>query len=287
MRKVLVTGATGFLGYHIINSLLNRDIDVIATANDSIETAKSYQWYPLVKYIPFDILSDQNITAEDFDNPDGIIHLAWYGLPNYNETYHITKNEAYSKKFLNQLIESGLRSIAVSGTCFEYGNKEGCLNESMLVEPVNQYAIAKDNIRKCLENNSIINLTWGRFFYIYGRYQSNKSLTGQLQTAIAKGERVFNMSPGDQLRDFIEVDKAAEIFIDIFLNGKNNGVVNICSGKPVKVLDFVKAYLLKQNYDMELNAGYYPYSQFEPMHFWGSVDKMNQLIDNTSSNKNN
>ncbi len=278
MIKVLVTGATGFLGYHIISKLLDYDVDIIATSNEPIHIASKNNWFDKVKYVSCDLNSIKNTVYSDFGLPDLLIHLAWQGLPNYNEDYHIEINQRISLDFISSMVNSGLRNVAVSGTCFEYGMTDGCLSEKMKTRPSNKYGLAKDNLRKELEKIKGINLTWARFFYIYGQQQSGNSLLGQLQNSIKQGDKVFNMSPGDQLRDFIEVEKAADMFVRLAFNGLNNGVVNICSGNPISVLTFVKDQLKKMNSNMKLNTGYYPYSEFEPKNFWGDTEKLRSLL---------
>ena len=91
--KILVTGASGFIGNHLIKELLkNTNHEIIATSRD-IEKAKKYEWFSRVKYISYDLNSQEELNLfEYFDKPDKIIHLAWDGLPNYNDLIHIEKN---------------------------------------------------------------------------------------------------------------------------------------------------------------------------------------------------
>jgi nucleoside-diphosphate-sugar epimerase len=281
MNKILVTGATGFLGNHVIHSLLKYDIDVVATSVDSDENVKRFNWYNLVEYHSIDLNDNNQDYYKIFGEPDILIHLAWEGLPNYNEPYHLERNVPNSLKLVKRLVKSGLGNVLVAGTCFEYGMTEGCLKEDMIVKPDNNYALAKNILRRQLEdlqNEVSFKLTWPRIFYIYGPGQSSSSLLGQLNKAIESGFDVFNMSPGDQKRDFIPVEEAAGIIAKLSINEKDNGIVNCCSGKPVSVHEFVKSYLKSENYELRLNTGYYDYSKFEPMNFWGDRSKLDSII---------
>ena len=89
--KILVTGATGFIGTHLISELIKDDtIEVIATSRDKKKAQRS-QWYKKVHYIPFEIdykNLDKNL-YEFFHKPDLLIHLAWDGLSNYNDLSHV------------------------------------------------------------------------------------------------------------------------------------------------------------------------------------------------------
>src|ERR1700739_2638745 len=152
MKKVLITGATGFIGKYVINELLKHNVEIIATSSNE-EKAKQQLWFDDVKYISFD-LAHLDSTANYFlyfNEPDIVIHLAWEGLPNYKSEFHINENLPRHKALLENLIRNGVKDITVTGTCLEYGMQEGCLTEDMPALPSNAYAIAKDELRKSLE----------------------------------------------------------------------------------------------------------------------------------------
>src|SRR5687767_2035404 len=198
--KVLVTGATGFIGNHVINKLLEKDCEIIATSLTE-EKAKQLSWFNQVKYVPFDLEKfDNSINYfAQFSQPDLLIHLAWEGLPNYTSSFHLDVNYPRHLAFLTNLIKNGLKDLTVTGTCFEYGMQEGCLSEDMPVFPANSYAIAKDKLRIALEelkDQFDFVLKWVRLFYMYGQGQNPNSLVSQLEKALDAKEKVFNMSGG-------------------------------------------------------------------------------------------
>lgn len=271
--KVLVTGGTGFIGNYVIEHLLNSDIKVLATST-SIEKAKTKHWFKDVTYVPYEINSKINENLfEYFDTPDKIIHLAWKGLPNYSEPFHLNENLPNDFKFLQNLIDHGAKDISIAGTCFEYGMQNGCLDESMYAFPNNYYALAKDTLRKSLElyqNKKSFDMKWIRLFYMYGDSQYPNSLIAQLERAIELNENSFNMSGGEQLRDYLHVSIVAENIVKIALQDTVKGIINNCSGVPISVKDFVVKYLTDRNKNIHLNLGFHPYSEFEPMEFWGN-----------------
>jgi nucleoside-diphosphate-sugar epimerase len=281
MKKVLVTGATGFIGNYVVIELLKRGFEVVATSF-SEEKAKMKAWYASVHYIPFDLRSFSASTDyyRFFQKPDLLIHLAWEGLPNYKSDFHITENLPAHKRFISNLVENGLTDITVTGTCFEYGMKEGVLSEDMPPDPVNAYAIAKDKLRTALlelNKKYSFSLKWVRLFYLYGEGQNSNSLLSQLRQAVDNGDPVFNMSPGDQLRDYLPVETAARYIADI-AQGKVKGIVNCCSGIPIQVKELVTAYLAGHHAHIELNLGYYPYPDTEPRNFWGDTKKLKTIL---------
>lgn len=281
MKRILVTGATGFIGNYVIPQLLQRNCDVIAT---SVQEAKARQcsWFPKVTYVPFNL--EQFDPAVDyyefFGRPDAMIHLAWEGLPNYKAAFHTEVNLPRHRALLQNLVAHGLPDLTVTGTCFEYGMQEGPLQEDMPVYPHNPYARAKDELRKYLQELQQQHpylLKWVRLFYMYGRGQSPNSLLSQLEAALAKNEPVFNMSGGEQVRDFLPVEKVAANIVSIALQSAVTGVINCCSGQPVTVKQFVEDYLKKHHATISLNLGYYPYPDYEPMRFWGDVTKLKKV----------
>ena len=279
--KILVTGATGFLGNHVINKLINQNCEIIATSIDSHELAAKLNWYNKVTYVQADLNNSNKDCFELFNNPDSLIHLSWEGLPNFGEMYHFERNLLSNYLFIKTMIELGLKNVLVSGTCFEYGIQEGCLVEDMVTIPSNPYGLAKDSLRKFLEElkkTTDFNFTWLRLFYLYGLGQSPNSLLSQLQMAIDKEDNEFNMSPGDQIRDFINVEEVADIISKLSLKKIDSGIVNCCSGNPISVTEFVEDYLNTAGYEMKLNLGYYPYSLFEPMAFWGDRSKLDSIL---------
>jgi nucleoside-diphosphate-sugar epimerase len=283
--KILVTGATGFIGNYVITELLKRNCTIIASSSN-IEKAKEKKWFSEVNFISLDFkdFNDSINYYEYFDKPDLMIHLAWEGLPNYKAAFHTEINLPRHQAFLSNLIKNGLPDLTVTGTCFEYGMQEGCLSEEMEAKPANSYAIAKDSLRKQLEQlqqQKAFQLKWVRLFYMYGEGQNPNSLLSQLDRALANGEKIFNMSGGEQVRDYLPVEKVAEYIVAIALQKTITGIINCCSGKGIKIKEFVQNYLKEKNKNISLNLGYYPYADYEPMRFWGDDERLRTILNKT------
>ena len=282
MRKILVTGATGFIGNYVVTELLKQNHHVIASSA-SAEKARSFSWFPSVQYIQFDLgsFNDKVDYYALFDRPDVMIHLAWEGLPNYKAAFHYDINLPRHFLFLQNMLRHGLTSLSITGTCFEYGMHEGMLSEDMPSDPANPYALAKDTLRKMLEElqqTIAFDFKWIRLFYMYGRGQNPNSLLSQLQKALDEKASSFNMSGGEQVRDYLPVEKVAEYIVQIALQTKLGGIINCCSGQPISVRQLAENYLQRQKAVMHLNLGYYPYTDYEPMAFWGDTRRLQAVV---------
>lgn len=276
--KIAVTGATGFIGRAVIKELLSRGVDTTATSRHKPVDLSSFG--PST-FISFDI---KDVTSETFDRlerPDVLIHLAWNGLPKYQSLHHFEEELPLQYKFLKTLIAAGLSTVLVAGTCFEYGMQSGALDESLTTQPCTAYGLAKDALRKELElmkNSYNFSLIWTRIFYIYGEGQSENSLFSQLKKAVTQREQIFNMSGGEQLRDYLPVEKVASYLVSLALKRKDHGIVNICSGVPISVRRLVEEWIKKNDWEIKLNLGYYPYPDYEPMAFWGAKEKLDLIL---------
>lgn len=280
--KVLITGATGFIGNYVIEELLKYKKHEIIANSKNQDKARSFKWFKDVKYIGCDLNQNKENYFTFFDEPDLLIHLSWEGLPNFKELFHFEKNLFTNYNFIKNMIGNGLKNLSVIGTCFEYGMIEGCLSEELQTNPVVPYAIAKDALRKFIQelNKKFdFDFKWIRLFYMYGKDQSPKSIIPQLDKALDNSERIFNMSGGEQLRDYLPVEKVAEYIVNISIQNNVNGIINCCSGQPISIRKLVEDHLKKRNMTIQLNLGYYPYPDYVPMAFWGDNTKLNSIMN--------
>lgn len=288
-KKILVTGATGFIGSYVVDSLLEAGMDVVATSAHE-EKARQKSWFSQVRYIPFDLAGYD--PAVDyyrfFGEPDAMIHLAWEGLPNYKADFHLEVNFPRHAAFLDNLVKHGLRDITVTGSCMEYGLQEGAIKEDQPALADHAYGRGKEALRRHLETlgqQYQIPVKWARLFYMYGKGQSPKSLLSQLEKALDTGETSFNMSGGEQVRDYLPVAQVAAYIAKVALQNEVTGVIHVCSGKPITVRQLVEDYLRITGRTIHLNLGFYPYTDYEPMAFWGDAAKLQAILKNDKSKK--
>ena len=277
--KIAVTGASGFIGRHVTTRLLEQGLDVVAVTRNATSLKKLNR---SVSVIEMDIACPPVKCFEKMGSPDVLIHLAWDGLPNYSSLHHYEVELSRQYDFIKLMIKGGLSSLVVTGTCFEYGMQPGQLSDSASTKPINPYGYAKDALRQQLEylkSKNPFNLTWARLFYMYGEDQPRGSLYPLLRDAVRRGDKSFNMSGGEQLRDYLPVEDVANQIVQLAEVQADIGPVNVCSGKPISVRSLVEHWLKENNWSIELVLGYYPYPDYEPMEFWGDTNKINFIFN--------
>lgn len=271
--KVAVTGATGYVGRHVVAELERRGIaPTIVTRSATAARGQT---------VVLDIKADGHDAFERLGRPDVVIHLAWDGLPNYKSSYHVDTELPAQLRFLEHLVRDGLQNLLVAGTCLEYGMQSSALSEDMPTDPVTQYGLAKDRLRQrlqALQAEHPFRLTWARLFYSYGEGQAANSLLPQLRQAVGRGEKSFRMSAGDQLRDYLRATRQAELLVALALNGRDNGVVNVCEGEPISVRQLVERLIAENGWSISLDLGHYPYPEYEPFAFWGDRRKLDRCL---------
>lgn len=276
---VLVTGATGFVGRHLISALLAKGFKVRAVSRN-IEAAHAMPWFDEVEFVAADIHAPDLDVENLADGMDAIAHLAWTGLPNYQALFHFERNLPLDYAFLKRVIEAGVSQVLVTGTCFEYGLQSGPLSETVVAQPCTPYGLAKHTLRlflEALQRERAFTLQWARLFYLYGEGQNPNSLLASLDRAIDAGDTQFNMSTGDQLRDYLEIRQAASRIASLIARRDIDGVINCCSGQPVSVRALVEQRVRQRQSSIILNLGHYGYSAHEPMAFWGVARPISQL----------
>jgi dTDP-6-deoxy-L-talose 4-dehydrogenase (NAD+) len=277
--KIALTGANGFVGRHVTAELVRHgNVEIVASSR---APAQVQPWPERVSYVPLDIAAPPADALDRLGRPDVLIHLAWAGLPNYRSLHHFEDELPIQYRFLRGLIEAGLPSLLVSGTCYEYGMTPGCLTEGMPATPANPYGFAKASLLEQLRYLKVSRpfaLTWARLFYMHGEGQAPTSLYPLLRAAVERGDKIFAMSSGEQLRDYLPIADVARLLVDLAMRKLDAGVVNVCSGEPISVRGLIETFLAQNNWSIALDRGKHPIPDYEPMAFWGSAQKLRRLL---------
>ncbi|GAA5510420.1 NAD(P)-dependent oxidoreductase [Novipirellula caenicola] len=243
--RVLVTGATGFIGRWILPALVARDCEVVAL------TCRSSEAYchgtkltsGRVRWIVGDLLDHSTIASTVADaNADTLVHTAWDTTPG---TYWTSSKNldwiSASLKLFQAFQESGGRRIVVAGTSAEYewgGNED--LVEGKSEQPNTLYGTAKDSLRRMVEQwASIHNLSWawGRVFCPFGENERPERLIPKL-IARLRTDEPMPFDSGSLIRDFISVQDLGDAFAALATSNVQ-GPINLASGQDTSIRDIV------------------------------------------------
>ena len=277
--KIAVTGANGFVGRHVLAELARREgVSVVASSRSAECTAALPAF---IRYVPLDMESLSGNIYDKLGRPDLLMHMAWSGLPNYRSLSHFENELPRQYHFLRTLVEEGLPALLVTGTCYEYGLASGQLSEDQTSAPANPYGFAKAALfeqLRFLQAQRSFSLTWARLFYMYGEDQAPTSLYPLLRAAVMRGDAAFPMSSGEQLRDYLPVQEVARLLTELALRCPDAGPVNVCSGTPISVRCLVEQFIVRHNWSIAFDRGKYAVPDYEPLAFWGSVEKLDRLL---------
>ena len=275
--KIAITGATGFIGRHVRSLLVKTDHVVVLVVRN---VKKVGDIAASEEIVVADLSQARTDWFELFGKPDAVLHLAWGGLSNYMDSYHVDVELPMQLKFLQSLIDSGLKKLVVAGTCYEYGLSSGAISESQMTNPNTPYGIAKDSLRKALfeiRSKKDFELTWARVFYPYGEGQSENSIYSQLTKAISSDEKEFAMGSGVQMLDFIQVTRVAKALRTFVTEKKGVGLINVGSGEPQSVIEFVKKLIYHFESNIVPRVGAVADRDYESLSFWSDNDLLDSL----------
>jgi nucleoside-diphosphate-sugar epimerase len=264
----VVTGATGFVGRHVVSNLVANGYQVLSLARD-VEKAKSIPELKGSSIFHFDI--SKNDPLPPLSSNSVLVHCAWGNVRDTQSIKHIEEHLLHNFFFIKNAAEQGIKKVVVTGTCFEYGLQTGPVTASTATAPNTPYALAKDTLHKALrqlQTKIDYRLIWARLFYMYGAGQDENSIVPLFDAALERGDKVFNMSFGEQILDFLPVEKVAEQIHTLL--SFDDGIYNVCSGKPISLRRFLEQRMKEKNKHIDLNLGYYEYRKQDSMAIWGA-----------------
>lgn len=279
--KILISGASGFLGKHVLKQLALTEHDVflvVRSRENAFAINREYSKFTIYEY------DYRKIDSEfpSIGNFDVFLNLAWSNLDDFQSSDHLIFELPAQKEFIMQIISRGVKSIVSVGTCLEYSKLQGELREDSPCGTEIPYAMAKNQLRDFLSIQSEhkkFNFTWVRLFYFYGPGQPERTLFGQMSSAVQQQQQMFDtLTNGLQKLDYMHVEDVAKSLVQILFTGKAHGELNICSGLPRTLRDIASQWIKDFQWDLQISWGNQESRKYESCAFWGSTEKLTEIL---------
>ena len=245
MRRVLVTGAGGFVGTHCLPLLLARGYEVhaVSSREPSHTSPRDVTWHSA------NLLDDRQVEKLLTNtSPSHLLHLAWYSTP--SRFWSATENLEWvraSIALMQRFVGAQGRRLVAAGSSAEYDWRYGYCSEAITpLASATLYGACKNAVRAILDGFSHatkLSAAWARLFFLYGPHEHPQRLVASVARSIMAGTPAA-CTHGRQIRDFLFVADVADALVTI-LDSSLTGPVNVASGKPLAVHDVVTSIASK------------------------------------------
>ena len=264
MKKVILTGGSGFIGRNAIAGLLSRDYEIHLF--DIVSPSNFPEGVVVHECDLFDSQQQKELLQKI--KATHLLHFAWYVVPGkfWTSTENVRWVQA-SLELLQNFEKHGGKRVVFTGTCAEYDWSDGfCSEFNTPLIPKTLYGVCKNSLQQiytafCCEKK--LSNAWGRIFFLFGPYENPQRLVpSAIQALLA--DRQFSCTHGCQVLDVMHVLDVATAFVAL-LDSQVQGPVNIASGQSVTVKEIVEKIAQKIGKKHLIKLGTLPLSEEEPM----------------------
>lgn len=243
MKRVLVTGASGFVGRYCLPMLLERGFEVHAVSSrPSVATGTNGSTEGLCWHVAdlFDAAAVNSVLQSV--QPSHLLHMAWITEPRrYSHAPENLDWLAASIQLVRAFHAFGGRRVVMTGSCAEYDWTHGWCSEGVTpLQPSTLYGQCKHALQSTLAAYSKqfgFSWGWGRLFFLYGPHGHPARIPGVVIESLLRGEPAL-CSHGGQIRDFVHIADAAKA-LALLVDSDVQGPVNVASGEPITIREIV------------------------------------------------
>jgi len=279
--KILLTGATGFLGSHIAENLISHNFELILTKREhsSFKNCQSFQ--NEVTWIDTDsaLWIDKIIELK----PEIIIHAAWNGVSSVNR--EDWENQLTNIDFMYQLLKiaerSNVKKFISLGSQAEYGQFEGKITEEYPLNPTSSYGaikLAVSELQKAICTENKINWYWLRVFSVFGEREHEKWLIPSVINKMLTECTEMDFTLGEQEYAYLYVTDFADSITNVVLQDAPSGIYNVSSDNPIHLKELLMLIRDKVNPVFKLKFGALPYRSNQSMRIEGDSSKFNKAF---------
>jgi len=275
MSRVFVTGGSGFLGRHILASLVQRGFEVHALTR----TVASHEASDVLRWHNADLRDRSSVKAllEQL-RPEGLMHLAWttaHGA--YWSSPDNLDWTAMSIQLMRDFLDVGGKRVVLAGSSAEYDWSSGSpLEEGCTpLRPDSLYGNCKNALRQIVEAwapAAGLTWAWGRIFNIFGPHENAERLVPKVIRTLIEGKEL-PFDDGSAMRDFLDVRDAADAFAALYASNVQ-GALNIASGVPVSVRHLVQIIAKTLGKENNVAFGAVPNHQNQPLSVVAAVKRL-------------
>ena len=252
MKKILLTGCAGFIGFHVAKKLLEKEYFVVGVdnLNDYYDVSlKTDKLSLLKKHENFKFYKQDISEGLEIEKADGIIHLAAQAGVRYsleNPLAYETANNRGTLQVFEYARKKGVKKVVYASSSSVYGNcEEAPFKESFqLDKPISLYAATK-------KSNELTAYTYHhlygiemiglRFFTVYGPWGRPDMAPFKFTKKILEGKEIEVYNNGEMFRDFTYVDDIVSGVVSSYEKKSGYEIINLARGQTVKLMDFIKA----------------------------------------------
>jgi len=276
LKRVLLTGADGYIGRHMPGDLAARGYQVHAVSRTSKADTPGISWHAA------NLLDDaETQSLLSSVRATHLVHLAWVTEPGVY--WQSPLNDDWlraSTALIEGFAEAGGTRAVLAGTCAEYDWADGhCVEDLTPLSGQSRYATAKLALRDAataLAKRSSFRFAWARIFFSFGPFEQPERLVPAVIRALLEGERARCSDPG-LLRDFMYAPDVAHA-ISAVLDSDFTGDINIASGRPLTLEQLVGAIAAKLGGSDRIDFGHYPRRPDDPDRITADTSRLNDVI---------